>query len=199
MGFCAFTTSLSVRGISATKAKRNVCIVSMRSGKRKSGEKKNGEYNAISRLPPEEQAKFDQVAEKYGIKVPKEGSDLDRQYTSPSKESDEPKGKTFYILLAEIFGTSTLDTVESATYVVLGCLLIAFIGTGLAIASEAFFMASKAQIPPVLDSIALAGEKYFTPMLFLFLILSSILGLYKQSQLNSGVAQYDESDSSGPR
>lgn len=172
----------------------------MRSGKRKSGgDSDRRTPNAISKLPPEERAKFDEVAKQYGIEVPRAGSGLDRRYTSSSKDKDAEPEVTLYRMLANTLGVSTLDKLETATYAVLGFLLFAFLGTGLAIASEAFFAASKRDIPPALDSIAVIGVHWFTPLLFTFIIISSMLGLYKQSQLNSGAAQYDETKPPRPR
>lgn len=174
-------------------SQRTVCNVTMRSGKRKSGgDKGRRPSNAISRLPPEERAKIDDIANQYGVEVPRAGSGLDRQYTSSSKGKDTAPEVTLYQMLANTFGVSTLDNLETATYVLLGLLLFAFLGTGLAIASEAFFAASKVDIPPTLDSVAVVGARFFTPLLVVFIVLSSMLGLYKQSQLNSGAAQYDE-------
>lgn len=149
-----------------------------------------------SRLPKEKRDKFKQLASEYGLDAPRPGEDLDRQYTSKDRPEKTPS-KTLYQMLAANFGVSTLDTIEGAVYVLLGTLLLAFISTGLLIASEAFFKASQQEIPPTLDAIAITAEHWFTPVLFLFIGLSSVFGIYKQSQLNSGAAQYEE-DTSPP-
>lgn len=199
MTFTAFVPTPSLSSRVGSK-RRTLCNVSMRSGRRKSdGDKDRRPSNAISRLPPEKRAKLDEIAQQYGVQVPRKGSDLDRQYTSTSREKDPGPEPTLYRMLASSVGVSTLDKLETAVYILLGFLLFAFLGTGLAIASEAFFAASKADIPSALDSIAVTGAQLFTPMLIIFLVLSSMLGLYKQSQLNSGAAQYDETKTPPPR
>lgn len=162
---------------------------------RKNTPRRKGD-GAKSRLPKEKRAKFKQFASEYGLDVPRPGQELDRQYTSKDRKEKAPS-KTLYQMLADTFGVSTLDSIEGAVYLLLGILLLGFISSGLLIASEAFFKASKQDIPPSLDVIAIAAEHWFTPALFLFLGLSSVFGIYKQSQLNSGVAQYDE-DTSPP-
>lgn len=150
--------------------------------------------NGASRLPKDKRQEIEKVAAEFGIKPARPGEDLDKRFTSTSPTKNDAPPKTLYQVLADAVGVDVLDRLESVMYVALGALLLAFLSTGLAIASEAFFKASQASIPPALDAFAVSAEKWFTPLLFVFIALSSILGIYKQSQLNSGAAQYDETN-----
>lgn len=162
--------------------------------------KRTSKKKGSPRLSNEKRGELEKVAAEFGIKPPRPGEELDRQFTSSSNsEKDEPEFKTVYQFLAEIVGVKTLDTIEFVTYVVLGGMLFAFLATGLAFASEAFFKASQSEVPSSLDNFVTAAEKWFTPLLLSFIALSSVLGLYKQSQLNSGTTQYDESKQSDQR
>lgn len=147
--------------------------------------------DAFSKLPKEKRAQLDQIAANAGMEVPRVGAELDRQFTSKDRADDSPP-LTVYQRLADVFGVATLDTIEGGVFFLLGGLLLSFLGSGLLIASEAFFKASKTEISPGLDAVVVSAEQWFTPLLFAFLAVSSLYGLYKQSQLNSGIAQYDE-------
>lgn len=168
-------------------------VVYMKKGKKSSDNKRR----ASTGFSKEQKESLKQISERYGVKPLRAGDNLDRKFTSEKSREDDAKQQekeqAFYRGLVDIFGQPTLDKIETAVYFILGALLLGFIGSGLAIASEAFFKASQKEIPPALDSFAVAVEQYFTPLLVVFLILSSILGVYKQAQLNAGAAQYDES------
>lgn len=142
-----------------------------------------------SRLTREQKARFVEIASEYGVEAPKPGSQLDRKYNQDTKE--EPT-RTLYQSLAASIGVSTLEALEKGLYVTLGSLLLFIIGGGLAISSEAFFKASGKPVPEGFDVFATWIGGTFTPVLLLFLVLSSILGLYKQSQLSSGASSYTE-------
>lgn len=150
------------------------------------------------RLPPEKKARLEQIAKDFGVVPPKPGSQLDDKYARSSAEEGEPPN--LYESLVSLLGVSTLESMEKALYVVLGGLLTSVIGGGLVISSEAFFKASGRAIPEGLDVFASSTEKLLSPALVAFLVLSSVLGIFKQSQLSSGVATYSESpeDSSKP-
>lgn len=156
-------------------------------GKRKPGRKKS---SSISRLPPEKRARIDEIASDFGLKPEKPTSSLDRQFNE--RRTDDEPPPTLYQRLAGTFGVATLDAVEGVVFVILAGLLITFLGSGIAISVEAFFKATGKPVPDNLDDLAVAAEKWFTPSVGVFLVLSSIYGFYKQSQLNSGAAQYDE-------
>lgn len=145
----------------------------------------------------EQNDRLKKVAEKFGVNAPKAGDRLDRQFTSAESREEDAKQleqeQALYKGIVKLFGQSTLDKLETATYFVLSALLIGFLGSGLAIGVEAFFKSTQKEIPQTLENVVLTVEQAFTPLLIVFLIVSSILGLYKQAQLNAGAAQYDES------
>lgn len=153
---------------------------------KKGGGSKKKKPNAISRLSNEEKARIDQIAERYGVQLPKPGDQLDRKYTKAQPE--EPK--TLYQSLASAVGVEALNFVEQGVYITLGALLTFLITCGLSISSEAFFKATGKDIPESLESLASIIQGFFTPALVIFLLLSSALGIYKQSQLESGASSY---------
>ncbi|PXF48535.1 hypothetical protein BWQ96_01704 [Gracilariopsis chorda] len=153
---------------------------------KKRGAPKKKKPNAISRLSKEEKARIDKIAERYGVQPPKPGDQLDRKYTKVKPE--EPK--TMYQSLAGAVGVETLNLVEQGLYVALGGLLTFLITCGLLISSEAFYKATGKDIPESLDAFTSMVQGYFTPALVIFLVLSSVLGIYKQSQLESGASSY---------
>lgn len=84
-----------------------------------------------------------------------------------------------------------LDAAESVVYVALAGLLFAFIASGIAISSEAFLKASGRDVSEEFDAVVKLIERGFTPLTIVFLALSSLLGIYKQSQLSSGATSYE--------
>ncbi len=144
-----------------------------------------------SPTPPERKAELAKIAREFGVLPAQPGQDLDKKYSEPNSET-AAKESTLYLALAGLIGVDTLATLEVGTYFVLGGLLTALITLGLAISSAAFYKAVEKPVPDVLDSFLNNAEPLFTPTVVLFLILSSILGIYKQSQLNSGVTGYDD-------
>lgn len=151
-----------------------------------------------SSLSPEQKAGLRDVARNFGVDPPKPGADLDRRFTSKarpppaSSPSSTPPSQSLYQMLAGAVGTRTLDAVEGATYYVLAAILVSFLSIGVAIAAQASYKASGGEAPPALTAFSDAAVQGFTPLLGLLVALSSLLGIYKQSQLNSGAAQYDE-------
>ncbi|CAN8064241.1 unnamed protein product [Agarophyton chilense] len=164
----------------ATRSTRSaICM------RRKDSPKKK-KSTATSRLSKEEKANLDRIAEEYGIRPPRPGDQLDRKYTQ-KKPTEQ---KTLYQSLAGAFGVPTLNAIEQGLYVVLGGLLFFLLTTGLAISSEAFFKASGKPIPDSLDAFATNVQNLFSPALLSFLVLSSLFGIFKQSQLESGTSSY---------
>lgn len=134
-----------------------------------------------------------EIAKEYGIAPPEVGQSMDEQYNSPAtKNNTQPI--TVYQRLAATFGVDTLERAEQTVYVVLFILLILFLAGGLAISSEAFFKASGKDVPDNIDDLLLNVESLFTPTIIMFLTLSSLFGLFKQSQLSSGATSYVELD-----
>ncbi|CDF38853.1 unnamed protein product [Chondrus crispus] len=160
-----------------------VCVT-MRKGKRKPGPKK-------SQLSKESEERIEGLASKYGIRAPRPGDDLDRKFNSTSSSDPENQPPpSAYQRLAGAFGVEALNAAERVLVVALGTMLIAFLASGLAISSEAFFKASGKEIPDNVEAVLLSLEQAFTPTLLIFLALSSVFGLYKQSQLSSGASSY---------
>lgn len=155
----------------------------MRKAKRKAGPK------GPSRLPKESEDRIEQLAGKYGIRPPKPGDQLDQKFNSPSSDDDQPP-PTAYQRLAGAVGIETLDAAERVVVIALGVLLTVFLVIGLGISSEAFFKASGKEVPENIDAFLLSLEQAFTPTVIVFLALSSVFGLYKQSQLSSGATSY---------
>lgn len=149
-----------------------------------------------SSFSKEQKEQLKKVAAGFGMNVPRPGQQLDSQFTEGRSKESEKKRKDeenqLYYGVVNLIGQSTLNNIENATYFMLATLLTGFLGTGLAISSEAFYKASQKQVPQMLDTVVLNTEQWFTPLLVVFLVLSSLLGLYKQAQLTAGAAQYDE-------
>lgn len=142
-------------------------------------------------LSEDKEARLRQLASRRGVQPPTPGDQLDRKYniTIPTPTSSP---QTLYQFLVTVFGTPTLDMFERGLYVVLGAMLLAFVAGGLAISSEAFFKASGKPVPQQLDDVLGQVQAVFTPVGLVFLALSSVLGVFKRSQLNSGVTAYSE-------
>ena len=124
-------------------------------------------------------------------RAPRPGDDLDRKFNSTSSvDPDNQPPPSAYQRLAGAFGVEALNAAERVLVVALGTMLIAFLASGLAISSEAFFKASGKEIPDNVEAILLSLEQAFTPTIVIFLALSSVFGLYKQSQLSYGASSY---------
>ena len=183
VGFCV---RILFPGCNRSRIQTNQ-LITMRSG-RNSGKKRKP--SAASKLSSESKARIDEKAQAIGIRKPAPGDQMDRKYNAPGKAAGPQP--TFYQMLAGVFGVETLEKFEKILYVVLSAGLGFFLVGGLAISSEAFFKASGSDIPEGLDPLITNLQQLFTPSLFIFLALSSFLGLYKQSQLSSGVTSYTE-------
>lgn len=151
------------------------------------------------RISPAQKQRIKQIATKYGVRVPQPGDLLDAKFNAPSSANDAPLSPSFYQFLASKLGIPALDSAERALYVLLAVLLLTFLGSGLVISAQAFFKATGNGLSEQLDPAVATVEALFTPVGLVFLLLSSLLGLYKQSQLNSGATAYtqltnDESD-----
>lgn len=162
--------------------------ITMRKPRRKSSRPKGPQ--GPERLSKEQQAKIEGIASTYGVRPPRPGDSQDRQYTA-SKPASEAPPPSLYQRLAAAVGVETLDSAERVVYVALGLLLAAFLGAGLAISAEAFLKASGREVPEGVDAFVTAVEGGFTPIVLVFLALSSLLGVYKQSQLSSGATSYE--------
>ena len=145
-----------------------------------------------SPTPPEKRARLQEIAQKYGVKPHRAGESLDKKYNTKAAEDNESGGGGIYLALVNLLGTSTLDTLEVGLIAVLAGLLGAFLLLGIGISSEAFFKATGGTMPPSFAAALDHAEPLFTPVLFVFLALSSLFGLYKQSQLKSGATGYVE-------
>lgn len=155
------------------------------------GKKKHRPGPKRNRLSKESEQRIESLASKYGIRAPRPGDDLDRKFnTSSSFDTDAAEPLTAYQRLVRIFGVEALDAVEGVVVVALGIILVVFLTSGIAISSEAFFKASGKEIPDYIEATLLNLEKAFTPTVLVFLGLSSMFGLYKQSQLSSGATSY---------
>lgn len=144
-----------------------------------------------SRLPKGTEDRIEKLAGKYGIRAPKPGDEHDQKYSAPSSSSsDDLSPPTAYQRLAGAVGIETLNAAERVVVVTLGILLVIFLASGLGISSEAFFKASGKEVPDNLDALLVRLEQVFTPAGIVFLALSSVFGLYKQSQLSSGATSY---------
>lgn len=160
-----------------------VCIT-MRKAKRKPGPKG-------AQLPKESEDRIESLASKYGIRPPQPGDQLDQKFNTPSSTAnDKQPSPSAYQRLAATFGVETLDAAERVLVIALGVMLVAFLVSGIAISSEAFFKASGKEVPENFDALLVTLEQAFTPTVLIFLALSSVFGLYKQSQLSSGATSY---------
>jgi len=172
-----------------TASVRTCAAISMRSPKKRSGP---------SRTPRDKRAQIQKIAKEYGIEPPKVGQDLDEKYSAGSAQSSS-ESSTVYQKLAGAFSVEALEVAEKVVYVVLSIMLVLFIGSGLGISSEAFFKASGKEVPENIDMFLTNLEQLFTPTIVIFLALSSMLGLFKQSQLSSGATTYTEVDKDNER
>lgn len=156
----------------------------------------NAGKSASSNLSREQQQRLQKIAEGFGVQPPRAGDLLDEKFTSTESRAADARQreaeKAPYLGLVRLVGQRNLESIEMGTYVLLAILLFTFLSTGLAIASEAFYKSLQSDVPPALSSFVDTFEGSFTPLLFLFIGISSALGLYKQAQLNAGAAQYDE-------
>lgn len=185
MAFNVLLPCTRPKGIRRTRC--HVTMARRKSFRTGGGQKTSGP----SATPPEKKAEIEQIAKVFGILPTQPGQDLDQQYNTEDA-ADSASGASLYTALASAVGTDTLDTIEVGTIWTLGGLLAAFIALGLGISSAAYYTAASKPIPAGLDSFLNSVEPLFTPLLVAFLVLSSIFGLYKQSQLNSGATGYDD-------
>lgn len=160
--------------------------------RRKGAQKRPGP----SRTPAEKRARMEEIARGYGVAKPRVAEGMDAKYNKPAKSDDAPS-PTVYQTLARVFGVEALDKAERIVLVALGVFLVAFLAGGIAISSEAFFKATGKDISDSLDATLANVEQVFTPALVVFLSLSSLFGLYKQSQLTSGATAYVEEPKDG--
>lgn len=136
-------------------------------------------------------AELDEIAKKFGVEAPKPGRQMDIKY-NPESSTGEAQQKTLYLMLVDMLGVNTLQVLEKLLGITLATLMAAFLSLGTGIAVEAFFKATGRAFPEKMDDLLSSAEPAFTPIFILFLALSSIFGLYKQSQLNSGITGYSE-------
>ena len=142
-------------------------------------------------LSPEKRARLRKIASDFGVEVPKPGSRFDEKYNNPAAGKEAP---TAYQMLVGALGKETLDALEKIVFVSLASLLLFMVGGGLIFATEAYYTSTGQGIPEQLDKVALSVESLFVPAILAFFALSSMLGLYKQSELTSGVTAYSEDD-----
>eukprot|EP00171_Calliarthron_tuberculosum_P012199 IDg12199t1 len=138
---------------------------------------------------PERRAQLEEVAKGFGVEAPRLEDQLDENARASSGRGVSER--TLYMSMESAVGRTALETFERALIALIGTLLAAFLSLGLAISSAAFFKATGSDIPGGLNSFIDSGEPLFTPIFVVFLVLSSTLGLYKQSQLNSGGTGYE--------
>ena len=119
---------------------------------------------------------------------------MDIQYTTTESKQDQQQKKTLYTILAGMLGVQRLQRIETALGYMLTLLIVAFLGLGVGVGIEAFFKATGKEFPENVDRWISSAEPFFTPLLVTFLALSSVYGLYKQSQLSSGVTAYAEDE-----
>lgn len=157
--------------------------ISMKKGKK--------QPRSPQQLPPEKRARLAKIAAEFGVEAPKPGSQFDKKYNTPEANEQDT---TLYQTLAGSVGQENLDTAEKAVYYILAGLLSFVIAVGLAFSTEAFYKATGKEIPAQLDAAVAVVEGLFTPALIAFFAFSSVLGLYKQSELTSGATSYSEKD-----
>lgn len=175
--------SLPLRSLSNTSVSSRSFVMRKSRSKSRKGPKGPG------RLSSSSEDKLKQLAGRYGISQSKPGDVLDRKFTE--SKSSSTYQKSFYESLVETFGASFLDSAERALYLILGVLLIAFLSGGIAISSEAFFKATGKEVSEGMSTTLEYIEKAFTPIGVVFLVFSSMLGLYKQAQLTSGATSFE--------
>lgn len=139
-----------------------------------------------SQPSPEQRAKLEEIARGFGVQVERAEDVLDDEAKAGIKER-----RTFYSAAEKAVGVGTLEVFERTLIGSIVAMLAAFLSVGLAIGVTAFFKASGSDAPSALSSFVDAAEPSFTPIFVVFLVLSSTLGIYKQSQLNSGATAYD--------
>lgn len=137
---------------------------------------------------PERRKQLEDVARGFGVGAPRPEDALDENARASAGRGLSER--TFYSVMESAVGESTLENFERTLIGLIGTLLAAFLSLGLAISSAAFFKASGSDIPVSLNTFLDTAEPLFTPIFVVFLVLSSTFGLYKQSQLSSGVTGY---------
>lgn len=150
-------------------------------------------------MSPEQRENMKTIAEGYGVRPPRAGATQDRIYGKGGKREPEAPPETVYERLVGVFGEEGLENAERVVYVALSGLLVAFLGIGIAISTEAFFTATGREVPEGMDVIVRQLYDAFTPVALGFLGLSSLLGLYKQAQLGAGVTGYENIKDSDKR
>lgn len=135
----------------------------------------------------------DRILQKAGIKKPRSIDNIDKEYTSGKGNWNEKALPTVYKTLDSILGRRVLEGLEKGMLGTMCILISVFLGVGVAVSYQAFLKASNKPVPEALDHFLTNNfEQTFTPSLLVFLGLSVVYGLYKQSQLRSGATNYDE-------
>jgi hypothetical protein len=169
-------------------------VPSMRTGGRKKG---GSQRPGPSRTPRDKREALERVAGEFGVFKARPGQRLDEKFTGPAAERATPAKLPFlppgYRELEDTVGRGRLEVMEKGLFFTLAGLFAAFLGSGLAISSLAFFKATAKPPPPGFDDFVTNNlQAFFTPSLVVFFALSSVYGLYKQAQLKSGATGYIE-------
>jgi hypothetical protein len=146
-------------------------------------------------LSDESSAAIEKTAAGFGLYKARAGQALDDKYNSGKSSTKEPLPFTppGYKDLVAFAGLRNLEAAEKVVFVLLVAVFSGFLSIGLAISSLAFFKATAAEPPAGFENfVSDTLQGFFTPSLLAFFGLSTVYGLYKQAQLNSGATSYAE-------
>jgi hypothetical protein len=166
-----------------------VCMSSKRPSSRSS------KPRGPSRLSEDAKAAIEKTAGGFGLSKARPGQAFDEKYNAGKESGSSPRPFTppGYKDLVTLVGARNLEVAETGVFWLLVMVFSAFLLSGLAMSSLAYFKATSTEPPPGFEEfISSKVEGLFSPSLIVFFALSTIYGLYKQAQLNSGVTSFTE-------
>uniref|UniRef100_A0A7S0ZH70 Uncharacterized protein n=1 Tax=Timspurckia oligopyrenoides TaxID=708627 RepID=A0A7S0ZH70_9RHOD len=129
---------------------------------------------------------LDKVLARYGVELPSNVTQAQRMDKKLREErAEEETKRSPYEFIVDTLGFETLARIESVIQAALFGLMFVWISSGVAISTEAYFKSQKKPVPDNIDKIVQQLEAVLTPSVVMFLILSSVYGLYKLVQLES--------------
>ncbi|KAA8498215.1 hypothetical protein FVE85_5800 [Porphyridium purpureum] len=131
---------------------------------------------------------LDKVLRGFGLENPK--TQAMRMDARLAQEREEQKTLTertvnLYKILKEKYSQEQLVKAERGLQVALLGLMLFWIGDGLIITTEAYYKVRQQDVPQSIIGFVATFESLFTPSVVLFLLLSSLYGLYKVNQIES--------------
>eukprot|EP00612_Vaucheria_litorea_P005544 CAMPEP_0171462890 /NCGR_PEP_ID=MMETSP0945-20130129/6760_1 /TAXON_ID=109269 /ORGANISM="Vaucheria litorea, Strain CCMP2940" /LENGTH=193 /DNA_ID=CAMNT_0011989533 /DNA_START=108 /DNA_END=689 /DNA_ORIENTATION=+ len=130
----------------------------------------------------------DEISKKMGV----QSADKKRRYIPDAQITMEQRKESNFNVLDSI-PTEMQGNIEKFLSLGAAVCLLFFISCGISLGFEAYAVASKNPMPKNIDNIVVNYlEPAFTPSLFVLLAFSSLLGVFKVSQLGKSGVNYKE-------